>query len=136
MFEPKKFNDIVEDMGGRISGLGDFNVGSVTRTLVETFSYELGLLYEKMNFVYLSAFIDSTEGINMEQVVAVLGIQRGQPDYAAGIVVFERDPGKDTILIPVNTLVATEEGPGKTKKVYRTIEEKTMGWCAGHHRQV
>lgn len=125
-FEPKKFNDIVEDMQGRISGLSDFEVGSVTRTLVETFSYELGLLYEKMRLVYLSAFIDSAEGINLEQVVAVLGIKRGLPDYATGAVSFERDRGNDDILIPLGALVATEEKADKPKKVYQTIEEKTL----------
>lgn len=126
MFEPKKFSDIVEDMGGRITGLSDFYVGSVTRTLVETFSFELGLLYQKMERVYLSAFIDTSEGINLEQVVAVLGIKRGLPDYATGTVSFTRDAGKDNIIIPMGTLVSTEEGSGKTKKVYQTIEEKTL----------
>jgi hypothetical protein len=126
MFEPKKFSDIVEDMGGRITGLSDFYVGSVTRTLVETFSFELGLLYQKMERVYLSAFIDTAEGINLEQVVAVLGIKRGLPDYATGTVSFTRDAGKDNIIIPIGTLVSTEEGSGNTKKVYQTIEEKTL----------
>ena len=88
-FEPKKFSDIVAGMQGQISALNgaplsDFEVGSVTRTLVESFSYEVGLLYEKMRLVYLSAFIDNAEGNHLEQVVAVLGIKRGLPDYATG----------------------------------------------------
>ena len=126
MFEPKKFSDIVEDMGSHIASLSDFYVGSVTRTLVETFSYELGLLYKKMELVYLSAFIDTAEGIHLEQVVAVLDIKRGLPDYATGTVSFTRDAGKDNIIIPIGTRVSTEDGPGKPKKVYQTIEEKTL----------
>lgn len=113
-------------MGGRITGLSDFYVGSVTRTLVETFSFELGLLYQKMERVYLSAFIDTAEGINLEQVVAVLGIKRGLPDYATGTVSFTRDAGKDNIIIPIGTRVSTEDGSGQPKKVYQTIEEKTL----------
>jgi len=125
-FEPKKFNEIVDEMQGRITGLTDFEVGSVTRTLVETFSYELGLLYEKMRLVYLSAFIDSAEGSNLDQVVAILGISRGLPDYSTGVVSFERDRGNNEILIPLGTLIATEDSPNKPKKVYQTIEEKIM----------
>jgi len=125
-FEPKKFNEIVDEMQGRITGLTDFEVGSVTRTLVETFSYELGLLYEKMRLVYLSAFIDSAEASNLDQVVAILGISRGLPDYSTGVVSFERDRGNNEILIPLGTLIATEDSPNKPKKVYQTIEEKLM----------
>ena len=113
-------------MQGRITGLTDFEVGSVTRTLVETFSYELGLLYEKMRLVYLSAFIDSAEAGNLDQVVSILGITRGLPDYSTGVVSFERDRGNNEVLIPLGTLIATEDSPGKPKKVYQTIEEKVI----------
>ncbi len=125
-FEPRKYNEIVDDMLGRITGLDDFETGSVTRTIVETFSYELGLLYEKMRLVYLSAFIDTAEGTNLEKVVAILGIQRGLPDFSTGSVSFERDRGSNEILIPLGTLIATGDSPDKPKKVYQTIEEKIL----------
>ena len=47
-FEIKKYTNIFEDMRNGIPpALDDFEVGSVTRTLVESFSYELALLYDR-----------------------------------------------------------------------------------------
>lgn len=123
-FEPKKFEDIFEEMKERSPVVSDFEVGSVARTLYESFSYELALLYEKMDKVYLSGFVDTAQGVHLEQVVAVLGISRGLPDFATGTVEFIRDAGKEDITIPPGTLVATEETTSQEKKVYQTIEEK------------
>ncbi|MEL6863838.1 MAG: baseplate J/gp47 family protein [Bacteroidota bacterium] len=126
-FEPKKFNDIFEDMRARNTQLTDFEVGSVSRTLFESFSYEMAVLYEKMNQIYLSAFVDSATGFQLDQVVAILGIKRSLPDFSVGTVVFERDLGNEAIVIPVGTLVATEDSKENPKKVYQTIEQETLG---------
>ncbi len=133
-FEIKKYTNIFEDMRNRIPpALDDFEVGSVTRTLVESFSYELALLYEKMNLVYLSAFVDTAQGSHLDNVVAVLGIRRSLPDFSVGTVKFFRDAGKEDITIPIGTLVATEDTPEKPKKVYQTIEQKIL---AGNQTEV
>ena len=116
-FEPKKFSELYEAMRSRTAVLTDFEVGSVARTMFESFAYELGLLYQKMNLVYLSAFVDSAEGSHLDQVVATLGIQRSLPDFAVGEVVFLRDKGNTDITIPAGTLVATEDTPELPKKV-------------------
>lgn len=126
-FEPKKYKDLFEDMRRRSSVLTDFEVGSVSRTIFESFSYELALLYEKMQLVYLSAFVDSAKGNHLDQVVSILGVSRGQPDYSIGAVTFTRDPGADDIVIPLGTLIATEDSPESPKKVYQTTEEKVIG---------
>ncbi len=121
-FEPKKFNDIYEDMRKRTSIVTDFEVGSVARTLYESFAYEIALLYEKMQLVYLSAYVDSAQEQELDKVVAILGTERGLPDFAEGVVTFLRDPGPEDIQIPINLLVATEDKPGSPKKTYQTIE--------------
>ena len=35
----------------------DFNEGSVVRTLFESFAYEMAVLYEQMERVYLSGYV-------------------------------------------------------------------------------
>lgn len=125
-FEVKKFSDIFEAMRNRTTAVSDFEVGSVTRTIYESFAHEIALLYEKMNLVYLSAYVDTAEGRQLDQVVSVLGIQRGLPDFAVGVVSFIRDVGNDDINIPLGTLVATEDTPELPKKVYQTFEAKTL----------
>ncbi|CCI03354.1 conserved hypothetical protein [Microcystis aeruginosa PCC 9443] len=92
--------------------------------MYESFAYEIGILYEQLNQVYLSAFIDSAEGSQLEMLVALLGIQRGLPDFAEGTVTFQRDLGTDIIEIPVGTLVTTEDSEKSAKKAYTTIESQ------------
>lgn len=125
-FEPKKFSELYDAMRASTTALTDFEVGSVTRTMYESFAYELGLLYQKMQLVYLSAFVDSAEGTHLDQVVAILGIQRSLPDFAVGEVVFLRDKGSAAINIPAGTLVATEDTPENPKKVYQTVESAVL----------
>jgi uncharacterized phage protein gp47/JayE len=125
-FEPRKYKDIFDDMRGRTTVVTDFEVGSVTRTLMESFAYEIALLYEKMNLVYLSAYVDTAEGQQLDNVVAILGVQRGLPDFAEGTVAFLRDVGNQRIEIPLGTLVSTEDAPDSPKKVYQTQEAKTL----------
>ncbi len=127
-FEPKKFEEIytsmVQKSQEKVPTLTDFQVGSVIRTMYESFAYEIGILYEQLNQVYLSAFIDSAEGSQLEMLVALLGIQRGLPDFAEGTVTFQRDLGTDIIEIPVGTLVTTEDSEKSPKKAYTTIESQ------------
>ena len=128
-FEAKKFSDIFSAMRQRAQAGGvitDFEVGSVARTLLESFSYEIALLYEQMHLVYLSAFVDTAEGQQLDMVVSILGITRGEPDFAEGVVTFQRDVGNEDIPIPFGTLVATADTPEAPKKVYQTVEPKTL----------
>lgn len=123
-FEQKNFTQIFEAMRDRtVSTVSDFQTGSVVRTLYESFAYEMAILYEQMQRVYLSAYVDTAEEMDLDKVVAVLGIKRGEPDYATGMVTFDRDLGLDeNIIIPIGTLVSTEDTEESPKKAYKTIE--------------
>lgn len=128
-FEPKTFDQIyaelVKSTAARLPETVDLEVGSVVRTLYESFAYEMALLYEQMDQVYRSAFIDTASGLQLEMVAAILGIRRGLPDFAEGVVTFERDPGKEDLEIPIGTLVTTEDGD-QPRKAYKTIEAKRL----------
>ena len=126
-FTPRKYKDIFDEMRGMSQVVTDFEVGSVARTMYESFSYELALLYEKMQMVYLSAYVDTAQGNQLDQVVAVLGIERSQPDFAEGIVSFQRDGAGQEIVIPTGTLVATEESSTGEKFVFQTTKEAILG---------
>lgn len=129
MFEPKKFDAIVEEMRDRTpSTLTDFEAGSVVRTLYESFSFELALLYEQMERVYLSGFVDTATGTQLDMVVAILGLKRSEPDYATGEVTFIRDLGIDEVIeIPAGFLITTAEDTEETpKKAFETIESALL----------
>ncbi len=131
MFEKKEFSQLLETMRGSLQDKSqtkfDFTEGSVVRTLFESFAYEMAVLYEQMERVYFSGYVDSAEDTNLDRVVATLGIKRGEPEYAIFNVTFERDMGIDEdIEIPLNTLVTTEDSEKSPRKAYKTIELKTI----------
>ena len=93
------------------SPLTDINVGSVTRTLGEAIGREITTLYQQINRAYLSAFVDTAEGTSLDLVVAILGLQRKDGEFAVGSVTFFRDPAiEGNIFLPEGTLLATAKG--------------------------
>ncbi|HEY1294529.1 MAG TPA: baseplate J/gp47 family protein [Chloroflexota bacterium] len=90
------------------SPVTDRNVGSVARTLVESIGREFATLYEQMDLVHRSGFIDLAEGAPLEFVVALLGLKRIRAGREVGEVVFSRGtPAPGDITIPLGTIVAT-----------------------------
>ena len=106
--------------------LTDLQVGSVVRTLLETTALELGRIYALLETVYKSAFVDTAESDALDNVVALLGIERVRGGRPAGEVEFARVPGAPgEVTIPAGTRVATADG----KVQYATTE--TVGMSPG-----
>ena len=92
--------------------LTDRNIGSLTRTLAESFARELAVLRKQLELVYKSGFIDTAEGPALDMVVALLDLSRKSREYAAGRVRFFRDsPAPADIYIPEGTRVSTDVNP-------------------------
>lgn len=91
--------------------LTDLNVGSVTRTLVETIARELALSYLHLEQVYNSAFLDTAEGSSLDKVVALVGLRRLAAGHPVAKVQFSRQaatPGR--ITVPAGTPVTDAAG--------------------------
>ncbi len=104
--------------------LTDRNVGSLTRTLAESFCRELAVLEKQLEKVYDSGFVDTAKGTSLDQVVALLGLTRKGGDYAGGTVRFYRDsaaPGD--IYIPANTRLSTPLNPPVS---FVTVSDRTL----------
>lgn len=113
-FAKKEFQAIVDsllgqssgDAGGR-TGLGDANAGSVIRTLMEAFARELALCYEQLDVVWRAGYIETAEGQALDNVVALLGLERQRAGFLVGAVEFSRgQPAEADIAIPAGTLIA------------------------------
>lgn len=95
----------------RPSGLNDFNPGSVAGTLVRAMAREVKLLYEQVDEAYRRAFIDIASGVALDNVVALLGVERNPAQKAAGEVSFlVKKAVESDIPIPVHTRVADAGG--------------------------
>ena len=91
--------------------LTDLNVGSVTRTLLETVGRELALVHQQLQHVYDSAFLETAEGSSLDKVVALVGVVRlpvGHP--VARIQLSRRQGTPGQITVPANTAVTDAAG--------------------------
>jgi uncharacterized phage protein gp47/JayE len=103
--------------------LTDLNVGSVVRTLVEAISKEMALVYEQLNTVYDSAFLETATGSSLERVVALLGYQRFRAGRPVGEVKFTRRAGAlGNITIPAGTPITDAADTVR----YETVETHDM----------
>ena len=119
-----------EDAG---STLTDIYTGSVVRTLSESVALEMARLYAQLEAIYRSAFIDTSTGRSLENLVALLGLERIQGGRAAGELTFTRAPGsKGAVSIPAGTRVMTPDGDIE----YETISDVTMSPDQGSVRVV
>lgn len=110
--------------GAVAPALTDRNPGSVVRTLAESFAREYAVLSRQLELVYQSAFIDTATGRDLDQVVALVGVERRSRTFASGEVVCSRStPAPADIFIPEGTLVSTGEVPAVT---VATTEDRTL----------
>ena len=102
--------------------LTDLNVGSVTRTILETIARELATTYQHLELIYKSAFLPTAEGISLDKVVALVGVARLRAGNAVTRLRFTRQPGvPGAITIPAQTPVTTDRGDR-----YLTLSDITM----------
>lgn len=103
--------------------VSDLQVGSVVRTLTETVALEIARLYAQLEGVYQSAYVDTATGKSLDNVVALLGIERTEGGRAGGEVEFTRSSASaGTINIPAGTRVITADGAIE----YETVDTVTL----------
>ncbi len=102
--------------------LTDLNVGSVTRTLMESFARELALAYLQLEHVYDSAFLETAEGGSLDRVVALVGVRRLPPALPVARLRFSRQTGSaGRVTVPSGTAVTDDKG-----NRYLTVRELTL----------
>lgn len=91
--------------------LTDLQTGSVIRTLSESIGLEIARLYAQLDAVYQAGFVDTATGSSLDNVVALLGVERVEGGRAQGEVEFRRVEGtRGVISIPAGTRVMTADG--------------------------
>ncbi len=89
------------------SPFNDLHVGSVLRTLAESFSLELAGLYAQAEAVYDAGFIDTASNRSLDNVVALLDINRIKAGRNSTKVKFSRSANSvGDIHIPAGTRVS------------------------------
>lgn len=110
--------------GRQAPRLTDRNPGSVVRTLAESFAREYAVLSLQLERVYRAGFLATAEGRDLDQVVALVGVERRDRLVASGEVVFARStPAPADVFIPAGTRLSTAEAPPITVE---TSEARTL----------
>lgn len=101
----------------------DLHVGSVLRTLAESFSLELAGLYAQAEVVYESGFIDTAQNRSLENVVALLGIDRIKAGRNTTKIKFSRSANSvGDIHIPAGTRISNVDASVQ----FETIDRITL----------
>ena len=112
---------------GEKTGLTNFNVGSVIRTLTEVFSEVVGELYAFAGEALKQAFIQTASGSYLEMRAAERLVEKKGAVATRGIVAFERAvPGTTNIVIPRLTIVSTPRDQAGREYRYVTDEETIL----------
>jgi uncharacterized phage protein gp47/JayE len=122
-FDKKEYRAIVDTMIDDISEkstLSDTNIGSVTRTMLETVGREIATLYDEMEAAYNAGFIDTARGNALDMVVSILGIQRKSAQFATGTVTFSRRNPSQDVNIQRGTRVSTRASDPQNVRIYET----------------
>jgi uncharacterized phage protein gp47/JayE len=107
--------------GGPAPLLNDRNPGSVVRTLAEAFAREYAVLSLQLDGVYRAAFVDTAGGRDLEQIGALVGVQRRGSTHARGEVVMRRGTAAPAdIVVVAGTLVSTATSPAVTVETTQT----------------
>lgn len=126
-FDSKDFATLTSDLLQSLANatgteLTDDNEGSVVRTLAEAFARELAVCYQQLRKVYQHGFLDTAEGVALDNVVALLGMSRQRAGHLEGVVTFRRpQPAPADIPVPSGTLVS-----GRGAPVCQTVEDARL----------
>jgi hypothetical protein len=105
------------------SQLTDLEVGSVARTVVEAVARETARVHAELQGVYEAAFLETATGRSLDNVVALVGVERVPPGRARTGLSFTRDPATPgTITIPAGTRVMD----AGVQTEYETVETVTL----------
>lgn len=107
----KKFKKARETFGVNI----DLAETSFLGQLLRLSAYDEAIIWEEVEKVYYSAFVNSSEGTSLDNVGMYLTISRRPATNAVGLVTIY---GEDDTIIPKGFRIATKKGI-----VYETVEE-------------
>lgn len=131
MLDLREFETMVDDTCQRIldsdCGITNVNVGSVTRTLVESIVAELDLIQYTVWQAYLSKTIDDAEGQDLDDVVSILSVYRKNATFCEGYVTFSVTEASETdIEIPSGSIVSSVQTMSGQVYEFETIEDAAI----------
>ncbi|MDR1701334.1 MAG: baseplate J/gp47 family protein, partial [Sporomusaceae bacterium] len=113
----KSFKDVLADLisyVGESKKITDFNVGSVTRTILEAVAAIAEEVWHSLRLFVFKFFISTSEGEWLDKRLNDLGMERNQGSKAFGLLTFGRDtPSPLSVYIPAGTIATLQADTGE-----------------------
>ncbi len=123
----QSFSEIAKRLLERLDPHLDATPGSVLRTLIEAYSYEMGRLYREIDNAYRAGFLDTADGKALDLVVSVLGVERALAGRLTGEVEIARlTPAPFDVGIPSGFEVTGTQPDGKPLPLFETTEDAIL----------
>lgn len=120
------FGEIVKRLLGGLGAHLDASPGSIVRTLAETFAREMATFYEMLELSHRAGYLDTAQGGALDNVVALLGLERAGGGRLVGSVEFSRTtPAPSDIGIP-GGLQITGADPNAAIPVFETSADAVL----------
>lgn len=122
----RPYQEIVEFLLTRLQDTGvisDLAPGGVARTLVEATAREFSEFYSRMNAVYEAGFIDTATGKSLDQLVALLGLERIDGEASVADLRLIRDKRISArVIVPIETEIAITRAVGD-RVIYQIADD-------------
>lgn len=123
----KDFTELVTEarlrLGQMGSGISNWVIGGVLRTMVELGCYGLSGLYKLLVKIVPMGFLKYAKGTWLDLKADELGLERHQARAASGVVVFGRNEAAGAVRIPARSIVKTETTANGQELRYITAAE-------------
>jgi len=110
------------------SGLTDVSGGSVLSTIIDACALQIRLVELKLNDVARDSFIDSADGLELDELGEIVGVTRNDAVSTAGYVTMSRPANLTSgiVTIPVGTQISTIGASGTSAVTFETTVAAQM----------
>lgn len=120
-------DNILVNITQNIDEINDINVGSALDMFVTALAYELEQGYNALDIVYNGFHIDTAVDYDLDQLGALVGVERFEGSEAEGIITFMRnDAASSEFTIPSGSIVSTQPDSNSDVLSYTTSEDVTF----------
>jgi len=118
--------NIVLNLMNNVDEINDANIGSIVDMIVTSLSQELEEQYDDLDVVYQGTRISTATGDDLEEIGAVVGVDRNEGSEATGYVTFIRNsPASAQFTITQGSIVSTQPNTETTQYKF-TVDSDTL----------
>jgi len=127
-------SDILINLVDNVGDITDVNVGAVIRQICEALGLEQYELYNALDEIYNGTRLDTSTGVDLENLGQLVGITRKDGTKANSYVTFiTRQAAGTNFTIPIGSIIATQPNIGEEQLRFSVKVKKLEKWLVFNH---